>query len=906
MKHVAKAIMLFVFSKRFFPLLGAVSLLFFIVLGSFSDSKSDAYQQMVGKKGFFRLAIVDGVWWFVTPEDKKFVSLGINHIEPVLLCSEGNREFFMKKYGEDLIGPKGRPNNRGDAAKRWLDDSIKQIKQWGFNSLGMHNPVPQTKMPYVAIFKVAAIDGAMGPGKKYKDPFDPNTQAFVDQFAQKWSDIYKNDKMILGISFNDMPTWRSSPGKIHAWVKFCMELNADSPGKQRWVEVLRNNYSDLSAAATSYGIKASSWDDFLKRTSWPASPQPEKVFQDVRTFLPLIADNWYRIVSDAIRKYDKNHLILGDKFIGNKDLPSWLDPILKKHFDIVYIQWYDYAHNQIPRLKELYVHTGKPILMGDSSFSCPNRNVPNPKGVRLNSQREVGDAYYTYLQAIMTEPYIVGWHYCGFIEGSPDLTRFHRFFSIQNGFLQPDGTPYQEAIDRVTEANLKANAWHEEAKPIAGGSEKLTISPKVNLTLAGPVVDVFAQEISETKRCVTSARDNCVLSKIDDNVYVAGGFKGLGSVPTKNISWVVTEEGVVIIDPGVPRTASVAKEIIQETTDKPIKYIIYTHHHGTQVMGTSLMKEPETKIIAHEDLVAEFDLSNKFYRYNARLDSIQFNFKLGDKSKPKKFIYPDITYQTKYSFELGKTKFELYHAVGESPDYTIVFLPDQRIVWVADLIVGGMPLVASPMKRVRDEVKWRKALELVKGLEPEVMIQSGQLPLNNQAQIASKLNVFIDYFNFLHDSVAREMNAGSSLEETLNNIQLPLSLKKTGLLQERYGSLQFNVRGLYQRYSGWFDQNGTHLNPASAKDTAESFISTMGGAPVVLEKVRVLENEGTLKLALEYLDLLIDAGTQLQEAHQLKGEILKQMSKQYRHRMTTNMYRRLSQMELDKVKQLSK
>ena len=169
-------------------------------------------------------------------------------------------------------------------------------------------------------------------------------------------------------------------------------------------------------------------------------------------------------------------------------------------------------------------------------------------------------------------------------------------------------------------------------------------------------------------------------------------------------------------------------------------------------MGTSLMKDPGTKIIAHEDLVTEFDLSKKFYKYNARLNSIQFNFKMRDNVEPQKFVYPDITYKTEYKFELGGTKFELYHAVGESSDYTIVFLPDQKIVWVADLIVGGMPLVASPMKRVRNEVKWRKALEFIKELNPEVMIQSVQQPLCDQAQIASKLDVFIDFFNFLHDS----------------------------------------------------------------------------------------------------------------------------------------------------------
>jgi alkyl sulfatase BDS1-like metallo-beta-lactamase superfamily hydrolase len=185
------------------------------------------------------------------------------------------------------------------------------------------------------------------------------------------------------------------------------------------------------------------------------------------------------------------------------------------------------------------------------------------------------------------------------------------------------------------------------------------------------------------------------------------------------------------------------------------------------------------------------------------------------------------------------------------------------------------------------------------------MIQSGQLPLCNQAQIASKLDVFIDFFNFLHDSIAREMNSGSSLEETLSNIQLPAHLKGNSLLRERYGCLQFNVRGLYQRYSGWFDQNGTHLNPAPAKDRAESFIDTMGGGVAVLEKALVHEKNGNFKLALEYLDLLIDAGIQLKSAHEAKGAILLKMSKQYNHRMTANMYQRLSQMEFEKAKQLS-
>jgi uncharacterized sulfatase len=130
-------------------------------------------------------------------------------------------------------------------------------------------------------------------------------------------------------------------------------------------------------------------------------------------------------------------------------------------------------------------------------------------------------------------------------------------------------------------------------------------------------------------------------------------------------------------------------------------------------------------------------------------------------------------------------------------------------------------------------------------------------------------------------------------------------MKINPLLRERYGNLQFNIRGLYHRYSGWFDQNGTHLNPAPAKERAEHFIKDMGGGDTVLQRVRELEQKRNYKLALEYLDLLIAAGSHLKNAYETKGSILRIMSTQNRHKMTANMYKRLATMAEDKANQLS-
>mgnify|MGYP000710516374 CR=1 FL=1 len=45
-----------------------------------------------------------------------------------------------------------------------------------------------------------------------------------------------------------------------------------------------------------------------------------------------------------------------------------------------------------------------------------------------------------------------------------------------------------------------------------------------------------------------------------------------------NAGWVITEEGVVLIDSGANRPEVI--QALRRTTDKPIRYVIYTHGHG--------------------------------------------------------------------------------------------------------------------------------------------------------------------------------------------------------------------------------------------------------------------------------------------------------------------------------------
>lgn len=433
--------------------------------------------------------------------------------------------------------------------------------------------------------------------------------------------------------------------------------------------------------------------------------------------------------------------------------------------------------------------------------------------------------------------------------------------------------------------------------PACRGDHHFSKRPgKAPITAATPAAESAGPVVAPT--CTLIEQDKYSLTKIGENVYVMSEFRNKQSnAPVKTISWVVTSEGVVVIDTGNPVTALMARHAIASLTKKPIKYIIYTHHHGSHVGGARQLKGPQTKVIAHEDLVLEFDLARELQPFRKRLNSIQFNFDERHDDKDPDLVYPDLTYSAEYSFELGGVRFELYHADAESRDYTYVVLPQQKIVWLADLVSAGAPMVASPMKPVRDDVKWRRALEAIRGLDPLVIVESVKPPICDRELIAELLEARIGYLDFLHQAVIAEINAGATVERAVHNISLPPELANNPLAWDEYGCLAFNVRGLFQQYAGWFDQNGTHLDLTPAEQRAASYVEAMGGGPAVLTRARTLLQRGEPQLALEYLDLLLDAGIETAPAHQLKNQALLRLAKKATHNITEQMYRRLAKLE---------
>ena len=159
--------------------------------------------------------------------------------------------------------------------------------------------------------------------------------------------------------------------------------------------------------------------------------------------------------------------------------------------------------------------------------------------------------------------------------------------------------------------------------------------------------------------------------KVDgtDNVYVFryGNHQSM---------FVVTSAGVIATDPigyGRPEAVETYVAEIRKVTDKPIKYLIYSHHHFDHIAGGKPFKDAGARIIAHK-------------KAKERLAGL----------KDPATVLPDETMGDKKIIKLGATTLELHYlGLNHSDSSLLIRLPKEKIIFAVDFLpVGSLPGLA--------------------------------------------------------------------------------------------------------------------------------------------------------------------------------------------------------------------
>ena len=98
--------------------------------------------------------------------------------------------------------------------------------------------------------------------------------------------------------------------------------------------------------------------------------------------------------------------------------------------------------------------------------------------------------------------------------------------------------------------------------------------------------------------------------KVHADIYVIHGPQGVPSVANQsfmnNPAWVITADGVVVIDPGSSVQAGrMVMAQLRKTTAKPVTHVFNTHVHGDHWLGNQAVLEvwPKATLIGHPDMI---------------------------------------------------------------------------------------------------------------------------------------------------------------------------------------------------------------------------------------------------------------------------------------------------------------
>src|SRR5918995_1935948 len=134
--------------------------------------------------------------------------------------------------------------------------------------------------------------------------------------------------------------------------------------------------------------------------------------------------------------------------------------------------------------------------------------------------------------------------------------------------------------------------------------------------------------------------------------------------------FVVTKDGVIATDPvayGRPTGGQQYIDEIKKVTDKPIKFLVYSHHHYDHIAGGKAFKDAGARIIAHKNATTRLKAVN-------------------DPHTP----IPDESVGNKKVIKLGGTTLELLYLGPNHSDSTLVMrLPKEKIIFLVDTVPVG-------------------------------------------------------------------------------------------------------------------------------------------------------------------------------------------------------------------------
>ena len=251
--------------------------------------------------------------------------------------------------------------------------------------------------------------------------------------------------------------------------------------------------------------------------------------------------------------------------------------------------------------------------------------------------------------------------------------------------------------------------------------------------------------------------------EIGDGVFFA---TGTGAMTTfSNCLVIVNDDHAMLVDTSVSPAAArkLVAEIASEVTDKPIRYVFNTHFHFDHSHGNQIFGD-DVEIVGH-DYVRAQHLSNVLeQRTNrsfsallpgqieglegqiaaasdaaerTRLETVLRQLRAHQNAIQETVVKaPNVTYSDTMRIVKGGREVQLHFVGrGHTGGDTMVFLPEERIVFTGDFFVGSPGANGLPFMGDGFVNEWPASLDGLRALDFEIMVPGHGTPFRDRSQI---------------------------------------------------------------------------------------------------------------------------------------------------------------------------
>lgn len=348
-----------------------------------------------------------------------------------------------------------------------------------------------------------------------------------------------------------------------------------------------------------------------------------------------------------------------------------------------------------------------------------------------------------------------------------------------------------------------------------------------------------------------------------------------------NAYLVTTDDGDVLVNTGFNANAERTKRLLAPARKGALRYIVVTQSHPDHFGGVPTLREANTEIITE----CRFTDTRRYYQelfpYAGRRSGKLWSTTIRHDGPPKppEEVYPDITVDRHFAFDLGGRRFELISTPGgETVDGLTVWMPQERVAFTGNLfgpVFMSMPFLCTLRgDKPRSVDRYLRSLDRVRALGAHLLVTGHGEPIRGAEKIRTDLDKLYAAVELVREATVAGMNVGKDVHTLMREIRLPEALK----IGEYHGKVSWAVRSIWEEYSGWFHYDSTtELYGVPRSSVSQDLVELAGGPDKMTARARAKLSAGKPLEAMHLLDIALGADPAHSESLLVKKDALQRL-----------------------------